>query len=245
MRRICWLLIGIIITCLTPAQTFALFTYPSGSTGTDVSWPNCNSRQYVLKQSAFGIVGVNDGLDFKGNPCLIQETSWFHNYSLYLSTGYPGDSYGIKFEFAPNYCHRNNSQCLAFNYGYTAADYSLKYASLRNVHATYWWLDVETDNSWTDNPAANVASLREDGECPRTLFVSTDYRFLCLSIAAGQLNRNWQNRLPAWVDSAATKKINAITDCKEQSFNGGPITLTQFTPILDLDYVCPFSSVNN
>jgi hypothetical protein len=37
--------------------------------------------------------------------------------------------------------------------------YALSYANSRNVHASTWWLDVETSNTWNNDVAQNQNSL--------------------------------------------------------------------------------------
>ncbi len=46
---------------------------PSGSTGHDISWPQCESAYSAL--GGFGIVGVTDGRAWSANPCLASEYS--------------------------------------------------------------------------------------------------------------------------------------------------------------------------
>jgi len=45
----------------------------------DVSWPNCRAKQTNL--SVFGVIGVSGGLDFRDNPCLAKEATWFNHYA--------------------------------------------------------------------------------------------------------------------------------------------------------------------
>jgi len=51
---------------------------PAGTTGADVSWPQCNGTGLGSQPSgaSFGIVGVNDGLAGTENPCLSAELGW-------------------------------------------------------------------------------------------------------------------------------------------------------------------------
>lgn len=245
MRGLFVALLGIVLTFMFIGHNLALAPYPSSSLGTDVSWPNCKEEAKLPEQSAFGIVGVNDGLDFTGNPCLTQEADWFHDYSLYLSTGYPGPIYGQKYSSAPKNCMLTDYDCLAFNYGYAATRYAINYASLSNVHSTNWWLDVETDNSWTENRATNVASLRGMIAALRQFTFLPNIGFYAYPAQWNLLTGSWHNGLAAWSDSGTTEKRSALADCNEQSFTGGPILLTQFTVVLDEDYACAVSSVNN
>lgn len=73
----------------------------TAATGYDVSWPQCGST--LPTSTAFGIVGVNDGLANNTNPCLADELTWAANTSngsagtpevqLYVNTADPGNMY--------------------------------------------------------------------------------------------------------------------------------------------------------
>ncbi|MGH7142381.1 MAG: hypothetical protein ACREF5_02865 [Candidatus Saccharimonadales bacterium] len=209
----------------------------SSRTVVDISWPNCKITP--VDNSTFGIVGVNGGLDFRPNPCLALESSWFSHLSLYLNTGYPGKSFGEKFKSYPNKCNLKNTICLAYNYGYNATIYSLKYAAKEGAHTTHWWLDVETDNSWTNNPIINRASLEG------AIFALRQNSFLPLKIGFYStktqwdiITGNWRNYLPSWVGTGSSSSKAAVRACKQPSFNGGSILFSQYTKGLDKNYVC-------
>src|SRR6202521_6462862 len=60
--------------------------YTPGSTGYDISYPQCGG---AYPAGAFGIVGVNGGYPFLHyNPCLADEYSHTTNAALYINTGY-------------------------------------------------------------------------------------------------------------------------------------------------------------
>ena len=204
--------------------------------GTDVSWPNCHIL--LTKSEGWGIVGVTGGLDFHTNPCLTQESTWFTKYALYMNTGYPGSNFHLKFPTFPQTCSQNDKNCLAYNYGYNAAKYALDYALQQNLHANMWWLDVETENSWTSNPNENVAALQGMVDAikhfeflPVIGFYSSPNQWL--TITGG-----WHNHLPAWVATGETDVESAIQTCQNPSFTGGLLQLAQYTPALDKNYTC-------
>jgi hypothetical protein len=64
--------------------------YPTGTTGYDVSWPNCSAS--APRNPTFGIVGVSDGTGYSQNPCLAQEAAWFPSVNLYVNTGWNDQS---------------------------------------------------------------------------------------------------------------------------------------------------------
>lgn len=71
-------------------------------TGNDVSWPQCGKP--LPSGSAFGIVGVNNGLANNTNPCLVSQLAWAQKSSgataqpkvaVYVNTGNPSGVAGI------------------------------------------------------------------------------------------------------------------------------------------------------
>lgn len=212
--------------------------YPSGSTGVDVSWPNCSST--IPKLSAFGIVGVNNGMGFSQNPCLKSEASHFLNLSLYANTGYPDQSYGLNYQNWPQACAADDTACLAYNYGYNAGQYALtasNNAGLSGVKT--WWLDVETMNTWSPDPLQNQSSLK--GEADALLAGGADTVGIYSTTAQWKaITNSWQNGWPSWGATTWTTARQAATFCTGHEFTGGPSYLMQFTPrhSLDQDYAC-------
>lgn len=238
------IIIAVSLACFSSIQAGAapLYLLNQSKTSVDVSWPNCNiNRKQFDKTNSFGIIGINGGLDFTVNKCLVQESSWFHSYALYLNTGYPGKTYGLKHQFYPQYCLSNNLQCLAFNYGYDAALYSINYAARNNVHALEWWLDVENVNSWTTNPKLNDSSLMGMAAAIQRHTLPFSIGYYAYPEQWNSLTNYWHNKAPAWVASGSNKKHLADIICKQQkyfSFTGGKILLAQYTKYVDHDIIC-------
>ncbi len=239
MVKRAWLFLVSFVIC-------SLFISPSvyadNQTVTDISWPNCKEKH--LNVTALGIVGVNGGLSFRANPCLNDQTLLFHNqYALYLNTGYPGKSYGLRYVHSPLNCRPVNLDCLAYNYGYNAALYSIKYANTQAAHSFVWWLDVETDNSWTTNYNQNIYALigmiygLKNNEIRPTIGV---YSFpQQWQVITG----GWKVNLPTWVASGSQSKKTALSYCLK-SYNGSPVWLSQYTTSLDYNYNCLPNLVN-
>jgi hypothetical protein len=239
--RIFWYGVFVLFgTVFTIGNAAALSPYPAGSTGIDVSWPqqNCSILENSKQTASFAIIGINHGLDFTGNTCLQQETSAFNDYAIYLNTGYPGQTYGLKYKSSPNHCKNTDYQCLAFNYGFNDVLYSLKFADLHNAHTTQWWLDVETDNSWTNNPLINEASLLGMVSALKQSTLLPNIGFYASPVQWSQITGNWQNNSPAWAATGSTDRASALNACHEVSFTGGQTILTQYTLKLDQDYAC-------
>lgn len=204
-------------------------------TTVDVSWPNCKLR---LADYQTGIIGITGGRDFHPNPCLGQQATHFLNYAVYINTGYPGKAYGRHFQNSPKRCGYNDTLCLAYNYGFNEAEYAIHYANLNNVHAATWWLDVENENSWSDNFLANrqfvngaVAGIRQNLRTATVGVYSSPFQWK-------QLMGPWHNKLPVWQATGSTKLADAVQACHDVSFTGGRIVLAQYTPYLDQDYHC-------
>jgi hypothetical protein len=236
---------------------------PPPTVGYDISYPQCGGSYPA--NPAFGIVGVNRGIVFSGNPCLgsggSSQLTWAGLHAqLYANTGNPGpqlSSHWPSGQTSPRSCTTasnpdpDTADC-AYDYGWNAAADSYAravaaYISLgwadpgatQTPVANHWWLDVETANSWRDNTSLNVAALQG----------AVDY---LTSVGAGSVGiysspRMWSRvvggsaafaTLPSWVAGASTFK-GARNGCNGPGLTGGPIQLTQYLSNgFDADYVC-------
>ncbi|HEX9036837.1 MAG TPA: hypothetical protein VF808_07580 [Ktedonobacterales bacterium] len=208
--------------------------YPTGATGYDVSWPNCSAKPPA--HPPFGIVGVNDGTGYSQNPCLAQEAAWFPALSLYANTGWYNQSSHIN-PNSPKVCASGDNNCLAYNYGYNAGLYALNYANSQNLHASVWWLDVETGNTWNADTTQNRNSLQGEYDAliangVTTVGVySTTYQW-------DTITGTWLNNWPNWGATTVHTASQAAKFCTGHQFTGGPTYLIQFTGSLDQDYAC-------
>jgi hypothetical protein len=213
----------------------ALGQYTSGSTGIDVSFPNCQAK---IPNVSFGIVGVTGGLAFSQNPCLALHASKFTNLSLYTNTGYPGHSYAIKYQSYPKPCEVMDLNCLAYNYGYNAAEYAYNYADKLGVKSSTWWLDVELENSWTGDPIQNIKSIEGQIDSLKSHKVET-VGIYSTTYQWGQITNSWQNGLPSWGATTWRTAKQAATYCKGHEFTGGPSYLMQYIgKSLDQNVAC-------
>jgi hypothetical protein len=228
-------LLVMLVVVARPVEAAAIAPYPSGSTGYDVSWPNCAAKPPT--HPSFGIVGVNDGAGYSQNPCLAQEAAWFPSLSLYVNTGWYDQSSYIN-PNSPKVCASGDNNCLAYNYGYNAGLYALNYANSQNVHASVWWLDVETGNTWNTDTTQNRNSLQGEYDAliangVTTVGVySTTYQW-------GVITGSWLNNWPNWGATTVRSASRAATFCTGHQFTGGPTYLIQYTgSSLDQDYAC-------
>jgi hypothetical protein len=127
--------------------------YQPGTTGYDVSYPQCGG---VAPAGSFAVVGVNGGRPFNYNPCLAAEYSAAPKPptpSLYINTGY---SRAYRKNITSSCSNGSlsvsgtNAQRQAWAIGCSEAERSLTYAGQQNaVTVSMWWIDVETANSWS------------------------------------------------------------------------------------------------
>jgi hypothetical protein len=210
--------------------------YTPHTTGYDVSWPNCTVQPPA--DNAWGVVGVTGGLVFSKNPCLRQQATWFRTTSLYINTGYPGIERAQRYASAPHRCASDDESCLAYNYGYASGQYAVKTAFAEGLYSPVWWLDVETENSWSDSVDINRQALRGTADAVRR---ATAARIGYYSYP-GQWDRitgAWRPGALAWAATGTDERQAAIAACTEPSFTGGPVLLTQYVLALDRNYACP------
>ena len=235
---------------------------PAGSTGYDISWPQCPSSHPA--RGSFAIVGVTNGLAFSANPCLGAEYVWASGLQyaagLYINTGnpetassnWPGRAGGT-FPYAhPRTCNTpaeladpSNVDC-AYNYGWNAATDALNVAANANVVPAAltlpWWLDVEIGNSWNGTAAANSSTvqgyidyLRSQGIGTVGIY-STGYQW-------GQITGGYTvASVPDWLAGASSVTQAASMCDPANSFSGGPVQLVQYpSGGFDGNYVCGVS----
>jgi hypothetical protein len=216
--------------------------YPSGTTGYDISWPQCGPPVHLPPPPyRVTIVGVNGGQPFLTNPCFHQEVAWAGpSLTLYANTG-PftlGDPKALNGPAGA--CAAGDVMCQAYNWGWNAANYDVDAAAAAGVTESTWWLDVETKNGWCEancdpmndrNIQGMIDGLRSRGASPG--IYGTGYQF---GLIAGD---SYQPRVPLWV-AGASSEAQAPSFCGPAYwFAGGQAWLVQFPPNpFDGDYAC-------
>ena len=101
-----------------------------------------------------------------------------------------------------------------------------------------WWLDVETDNSWTTNTLVNravlegaVAAIEQNVFLAKVGIYSTTDQWK-------EITGGWRNGLPAWLATGAASQQSAARACATPAFNGGPLWLSQYTTNIDGNVAC-------
>jgi len=221
--------------------------HDAGAVGFDISYPQCPRAS--LPRGDFGIVGVNHGRPFTDNPCgarLYQWAAQFGTPSLYLNVA-----------FDRSYARHVTVSCrdavpspvtgsrprLAWAVGCSEGAYSLARAP---GPALWWWLDVETANSWGHGNAVNRATiegavwfLREYAARPVGIY-SSDRSWL---LVTGFGPWNPSGATADWVGVALGRTGASAPDECGAGFSGMPVTLVQFYrrfdgALSDANYAC-------
>lgn len=202
--------------------------------GYDISWPQCGGS-YPTGEFSFAVIGINRHDPMTKNPCLASEIAWARQGSigpmLYMNTASPPASYQSAL------CTPGDELCRSYRFGREAAGFSLNYALTIAPDVYYYWLDVESFNTWSSNKQANaevvrgmIAFLQEQGK--RVGIYSTWYQF---PLAVG----DYSPGLPIWVPGVATGPSTAPAACVDApKFGGGTIEMVQWTHTFDGDYLC-------
>lgn len=230
--------IAVMLGCIVrsvPGHWEASNPYSGMPIGYDVSWPNCGATP---PQTSWGVVGITGGISLRSNKCAVAEASWFKLHALYLNTGYPGGRRVWRYAEAPKDCSVYDPPCLAYNYGYAEGVYAVRLATRQGLHASMWWLDVETENSWDDDPLVNRASIQGTIDAVQHETVIARVGIYSYPGQWKLITRNWQPGLPAWAATGGTTHAAAEKACLSLSFTGGPLWMTQYTQGLDRNLPC-------
>ena len=218
------------------AAQAALDPYAPGTTGYDISWPQCGGR-YPDPPHVVTIVGVNRGHMFSGNPCFASEAAWAGpGITLYVNVGgLPLDD--VSGLTGVRTCAVLDIACRSYNWGRAAAADDLARVAAVGVRSSMWWLDVELDPRWRADHASNTAVIRGllEGLRAAGLVVgiySTSYQW-------GYITGNlWNPAVPLWVPGARTADEARQFCDAAHAFGGGVTWLTQWTVVYDQDYAC-------
>ncbi len=213
---------------LTTVPAAASGDYMAGAGGQDISWPQCG-RDVPISADTFTVVGVNGGEPFTMNPCFAdQYRSMLGGHaappSVYINLQYGTTTSGY------SNCADADQACQAYDYGYLAAQYAYTRANYRtggaSLKASTWWLDVETDNTWSDNTSLNarvvagaIDYLKTTGH--RIGVYSTPYMWHVIAggYAPGPGVGNWV---------AGASSLDDFTMCFHSLWAGAPVWLYQY-----------------
>jgi len=220
--------------------------YTHGSTGYDVSYPQCGG---AYPAGAFGVVGVNGGYPFVHyNPCLADEYRHSPLAALYINTGYDPVYTQLDGQHTTPECLTTSTpiqgsaqQRAAWAVGCSEASRSIAYATSQGVASPrVWWLDVETENSWSSTDLSlNQYTIQG--------IVDTLHRHSAAAVGIYSNGYQWRTiagGLPVsgvranWVATGSPSADDARTRCGT-GFTGAPVWLVQYLHGgFDTNYVC-------
>jgi hypothetical protein len=215
--------------------------YTGGASGTDVSYPQCSQGLPGSPQS-FAIIGVSGGRAFYQNPCLISEFSWGQSaptpVSFFMNLNEATGSTAFKGNSGPKgSCAANDDVCHAYNYGWNDARLAYADAQSQETSASMWWLDVETDNDWSDNLPDNAQVIQGAID-----YLKSQGRTVGIYSTAkqwGEVAGNFSPGLPVWVAGAPDANSAPGYCAQSYAFGGGSIWLVQIAgDDFDTDYAC-------
>jgi hypothetical protein len=164
-----------------------------------------------------------------------------------MNTGNPGTAatrVSWYQQVGPQTCAPGNESGCAYDYGYNGAQQALNYAASQTspaaARAAGWWLDVETANSWSTDPALNVADIQGSIDFLRTNAAAAKVGIYSTAFQWGQItaNQHLDAAILNWI-AGASSATAAPTYCAA-SFTGGPVRLVQYpSGRFDADYACP------
>jgi hypothetical protein len=232
-------------TSLLATQTVPM-PYTSGSTGNDISFPQCG---VASPTGAFSIVGVNGGYPFVHyNPCLFDQFRGSPHAALYINTGYHPLYTQVDGQHTTPECltkstviHGSAEQKAAWAVGCSEASRSMAYAASRGVaNPRSWWLDVETENSWSSTDLS-LNQYTVQG------IVDTLHRASTAAVGIYSTGYQWHKivgSLPVsgvranWVATGSPSAEEAHSRCGT-GFSGAPVWLVQYLQGgFDTNYVC-------
>ncbi len=217
----------------------AVDLFPAGSTGYDISFPQCNGPM-PAKPFPFGIVGATGGKAFTTNPCFAPQWAWA------LQGGAPPAVYfNLKSPIGTNadealtgpagICRPDDQTCQAYNFGYKTAQHAVAFTRAQNATASSWWLDIETMSSWSTDTKMNAVVIGAAIDYLRTQGIaigiySNPSQWL-------EIAGTYSPGLPMWI-AIAPNAASAPTWCSKP-FAGGEIHLVQYIAGgFDNNYVC-------
>ncbi len=224
MKKVLQLIVASISLSVIFAQgALASSIYLTGSTGVDISYPNCAAK---IPQVSFGIVGINNGLVFGHNSCASAEARNFSDLSLYANTGLNATQSSSYYTQAQVGCN-GDVNCAAYNYGYNAAKDAINYAISQGLSSSKWWLDVETINTWNNDVVQNQKSLQGQYDALKASGITT-VGIYSTTAQWQSITGGWQNNWPSWGATTWTTAAQAQTYCTGHQFTGGSSLLMQY-----------------
>ncbi len=231
----------VLIVALAPgAGAYGIYT--SGDSGFDISFPQCDGTFPTLNAYPFGVVGVTSGHAFRDNPCFAAEYGWAAHTlapeSVYLNLNEDIGVTALYGDTGPYGACDAGTACHALNYGYNAASsaYTAAARQAPTFVAQMWWLDIETENSWSETDL----SLNRDVIVGALRFLRDEHPFAVGIYSTASMWREitgeWQVGLPVWLGGGTKETAQSLCGV---GFTGGQVYLVQYARgDYDGNYAC-------
>ena len=228
------------------AATESLDPYVPGTTGYDISWPQCGSA-LPSPPYAFVVLGVGGKVTFTHNPCLGDQAAGIRPalITLYVKLSSPAMGDPAQAATGPaGDCSVADTLCQSYNYGWNLVMDAYNYAESQSVASKMWWLDVERPAGsstalWTTDVAANdqviaaaIAALEHLGLQPGVY--SNSYQWPLIAGGYTPDVPMWQAR-----PNPDGTPAGSASYCHAGTFTAGPVWLVQYaTSPYDQDLAC-------
>jgi len=217
--------------------------------GADVSWPNCPTSMGIpgrhgynlpmpTRSARFVVVGATNGPAFTRNPCLRSQLAWVKNHHLWVSA-YAVVHYPTHAELVRR-GGRGSAATRVAHVGVAEARYSLAALRRAGLRPSMVWVDVETvgGHPWSKNRHLNRALIRGVVTELRRNHVAVG--FYSYRTAWNKVTGGWRSSIPTWVPTGSPHRVDALVRCKQRSFSGGRVVMTQWTAgSRDYNLTCP------
>jgi hypothetical protein len=248
------------------AATKLGYPYIPGTTGFDISWPQCGPPVNLPPSAPVTVVGVNGGSSHNGsgtditrNPCFRTLAAWAGpNLTAYINTdGVPDGNPPAAARGPAGVCTAGDLLCQGYNWGWDGAVRSVAFAHSQGLFPTVWWLDVEAPCGFSGGNAplwrcggpqdlasnADVVQGALDGLRSSGLIAGIYSTFLQFPAAVGPA---YSPAVPIWIATVPANTAEWAADCWNMNlrFGGGKPSLIQwlggFSPTgFDQNYACP------
>jgi len=200
--------------------------YVSGSMGLDTSYPGCGHEPAV---AGFTVIGLNDGRPFTTNPCFAAQYAAAAAQSL--PSVYVNSAFGrsmlaqISADCAgeASTLGRGRLEERAYAVGCSEAESAI--GTLAGIRVAAIWVDVESANTWSTDPALNRATL--EGMLVTLLTrQSVSVGVYASPLPWKRITGGWRVlSLPEWIATGPP----GVPGCS-LPFAAGPVWLSQSTP---------------
>jgi hypothetical protein len=250
------------------------FNYSGDQEGADATLKSIRGRGLAFKASVLDEAALNamvkdierdwGGIDILVN-CLAEQLRWAEDsaghpgrptVSLYVNTANPGaagswwpeeDEYPAGREVHNPYgpCEDGDfGKACAYMYGFAKAYDDAHHRGVSNPGSYFWWLDVETENSWSGT----------DKEANRAVLEGMTDFFHSIGAQVGiySTGRQWDQivgpvssssnlyALPSWLAGSRSASGAALACADAPLTGGGTVALTQFVSRgFDYNHSCP------